>query len=115
MSQYKWSSIHFADAGAERWKSTLSGAIKAQNLTNSADAKVLIHDAVRPLVSKDILINCINKLDLYDAIDVAIPATDTIIEIDADDKIINQIPDRKNGQTPQGFKLVQLRYFWKLQ
>ena len=113
-SQYKWSSIHFADAGAERWKSTLSGAIKAQNLTNSADAKVLIHDAVRPLVSKDILINCINKLDLYDAIDVAIPATDTIIEIDADDKIINQIPDRRklyNGQTPQGFKLVQLRYF----
>ena len=94
------------------------GAIKAQNLTNSADAKVLIHDAVRPLVSKDILINCINKLDLYDAIDVAIPATDTIIEIDADDKIINQIPTEKNcimAKLLKDLSLCSCDIFWKLQ
>ena len=40
-SQYKWSSIHFADINVRDEKSTLSGAIKAQEkncLTNSADA-----------------------------------------------------------------------------
>jgi len=46
-------------------------------------------------------------LDEYDAVDVAIPVTDTIIEIDEKNNTIINIPKRDNlrrGQTPQGFR-----------
>lgn len=110
----KWRAVHFADAGSERWQSTLNGTIKAQNLMNSNDAKVLIHDAVRPMLSDRIINECIECLESYDCIDVAIPATDTIVEFDKQNNSIKNIPVRDNlfyGQTPQGFRLVQLRYF----
>jgi len=66
---------------------------------------VLIHDAVRPLVTKDIITNIIKALDKHHAIDVVIPAVDTIVI--SDGKKILRIPDRKylyHGQTPQGFR-----------
>ena len=46
------------------------------------DYKVLFHDAVRPLVSPRIITECFEALDNYDAVDVAIPSADTIIEVD---------------------------------
>lgn len=67
---------------------------------------VLIHDSVRPFLSNKIIANCIDALKKYDAVDVAIQASDTIIKVDTD-KIIESIPDRKfmmRGQTPQCFK-----------
>jgi len=68
---------------------------------------VLIHDAVRPFISKEIIDEIIEKLNDYSAIDVAIPSPDTIIKVD-DKNIIKDIPERKylrRGQTPQAFKL----------
>jgi 2-C-methyl-D-erythritol 4-phosphate cytidylyltransferase len=68
--------------------------------------KVLIHDAVRPFVSNEIITKTINALDSHSAVDVAIPTADTIIKID-DEYFISEIPVRKylfRGQTPQGFK-----------
>lgn len=75
------------------------------NAVPENDAKILIHDAVRPFISNDIINECISSLDKYDAIDVAIPATDTIIRTNAKNCIEN-IPERKymmQGQTPQAF------------
>ncbi|MEM4677299.1 MAG: 2-C-methyl-D-erythritol 4-phosphate cytidylyltransferase [Candidatus Korarchaeota archaeon] len=66
---------------------------------------ILIHDAVRPFVSEEIINNVIKALEKFDAVDTAIPVTDTIIE--AKEKIIVNIPKRDylyRGQTPQGFK-----------
>ncbi len=88
--------------GKERYHSSLS-AIKAYE---GADVNLIFHDAVRPLVSQRILNDVINALLEYDAIDVAMPATDTIIEVKGD--FINNIPDRsklQRGQTPQAFKI----------
>ena len=67
---------------------------------------MLLHDAVRPLITHLIITESIHALDDYDAIDVAIPASDTIIE--TLDGVITSIPNRENlrrGQTPQGFRL----------
>ena len=71
------------------------------------DANVIIHDCARPFLSKRTIKDCIEALKKYDAIDVAIPTTDTIIEVD-EKNIIKNIPVRANlrrGQTPQCFKL----------
>ncbi|HET7385991.1 MAG TPA: bifunctional cytidylyltransferase/SDR family oxidoreductase [Nocardioidaceae bacterium] len=67
--------------------------------------KVLLHDAVRPLLSPRIITECFDALDHFDAVDVAIPSADTIIEVDQDDTITS-IPPRaalRRGQTPQAF------------
>lgn len=88
--------------GKERYHSSLS-AIAAY--TNDDD-NLIFHDAVRPLVNDRIIDDCIEALDTYKAVDVAVKATDTIIQVDGDDCISN-IPPRaelRNGQTPQCFK-----------
>ncbi|MGC4112784.1 MAG: bifunctional cytidylyltransferase/SDR family oxidoreductase [Nocardioides sp.] len=76
------------------------------------DCPVLFHDAVRPLVSARIITECFQALERYDAVDVAIPSADTIIEVDPDTDTIRAIPRRANlrrGQTPQAFRSSVLR------
>lgn len=88
--------------GKERYHSSLS-AIAAY--TDDRD-NLIFHDSVRPLVNDRIIKDCIKALEKYDAVDVAIKATDTIIQID-DNNCIDCIPNRtilRNGQTPQCFK-----------
>lgn len=81
------------------------------NAIEDSEAKIILHDAVRPLVDQRIIDDCVKELDVYDAVDVVIPSSDTIVEVDSDG-IITNIPDRsqlRRGQTPQGFKISVLR------
>ena len=88
--------------GKERYHSSLS-AIEAYSKN---DDILLFHDAVRPLVNDRIINDCIDAMKQYNAVDVAIKATDTMIEVNSDN-CIEYIPDRaklRNGQTPQCFR-----------
>lgn len=93
--------------GKDRRESSYIGI----NAITEENAKVLIHDAVRPFVSDTIIKNCLQKLDKYHAVDVATASPDTIIESD-DNNIIKSIPLRKyfkKGQTPQAFDLKTIK------
>lgn len=88
--------------GNERYESSLA----AINAYDGKSANLIFHDAVRPFVSNKIIDSVIEALKHYNCVDVAIPATDTIIEIK--DGIISNIPPRHlmmQGQTPQAFKI----------
>lgn len=88
--------------GKERYDSSLA-AIRAYA---ADDCCLLLHDAVRPAVSQRIINDCIEALQSYDAVDVAIPATDTIIRVD-NKECICDIPPRaalRQCQTPQCFR-----------
>lgn len=88
--------------GKERYDSSLS-AIRAYS---GRDVNLIFHDAVRPLVSQRIIDDVAAALTEHEAIDVVLPAVDTIIE--AEDGHIASIPDRSRlmrGQTPQAFRL----------
>lgn len=88
--------------GKERYESSLS----AINSYDDDNCNLIFHDAVRPLVNNRIINDCIFALSKYDAVDVAINATDTIIKID-NNNCIENIPQRfklRCGQTPQCFK-----------
>jgi 2-C-methyl-D-erythritol 4-phosphate cytidylyltransferase len=77
---------------------------------------VLTHDAVRPFVSDHLITAVLDALEDHDAVDVAIPSADTIIQTD-DDGLIEAIPERRHlrrGQTPQGFKLDLIRKAYEL-
>lgn len=80
------------------------------NSITDEEANVIIHDCARPFLTENIIINCIEALKKYDAVDVAIPSADTIIKVS--DKIIDSIPNRNElmrGQTPQCFKLSLIK------
>ena len=88
--------------GKERYDSSLA----AINAYTDNDDNLLFHDAVRPLITERIIDDCIKALQQYNAVDVAVKTTDTIIQVNTT-QCINNIPNRNelyNGQTPQGFK-----------
>lgn len=104
--------------GYDKVTSILEGAETRNGTTLRAlaalpdDCPVLFHDAVRPLVSERIITECFEALEQYDAVDVAIPSADTIIEVDPETDTIRDIPKRANlrrGQTPQAFRSSVLR------
>ena len=99
--------------GKERYHSSLAAINAYDNGCN-----LIFHDAVRPLVNNRIIDDCIEALETYEAIDVAIPTTDTIIR--SKDNFIDSIPPRaelRNGQTPQCFrrKIIKQAYDLALQ
>ena len=98
---------HILPGGRERYHSTLA----ALQVCTDPDEHLLIHDAVRPYVSHAIIDRCLAALTSYDAIGVAMPSTDTIVRVDADDIITQSLPrsELRNMQTPQGFRQGTLR------
>jgi len=87
--------------GKTRQESSLN-AIKSINFDNNDI--LLLHDAARPFITKEIIKNSIEFTKEYGASAVYVPAIDTITEIN--NNIVTNIPDRKNlfyAQTPQSF------------
>lgn len=101
----KWNKVKkILNGGQERYESSLA-AIDAYS--DQPDCALIFHDAVRPLISNTIIDGIVEALKTYNAIDVAVPATDTIIQVDKDGQVIERIPDRRflrRGQTPQAFR-----------
>jgi len=92
--------------GSSRQASTLQG-LKA--LAERNPHNVIIHDAARPFISGQIIHDVVDALVKCEAVDVAIPTTDTII-VERDGYIQN-IPPRLHimrGQTPQAFRYASL-------
>jgi 2-C-methyl-D-erythritol 4-phosphate cytidylyltransferase len=92
--------------GAERYESSLAAVRAYEPESRAADLRLLFHDAVRPLISQNIITKVIQALDYYEAVDVALPVPDTVIVADPAANTITDIADRRLirlGQTPQGF------------
>ena len=108
----KWRKVKkILKGGKERYDSSLS-AIRAYG---QREVNLIFHDAVRPLLSQRVLDDVIDALGNYEAIDVAVPSADTIIEVEGD--FISNIPDRsrlRRGQTPQAFDIRVIRTAYEL-
>jgi len=93
----------------------LSSLAAINSMNDEDNVNVIFHDAVRPLISQKILNDVITALDTYQAVDVAVPSADTIIEVD--NNIIEGIPDRdkfRKGQTPQAFYLPVIKKAYQI-
>jgi len=79
------------------------------------DAKVLFHDAARPLVDQPTIARCIAALDHVDAAGVVVPTADTIVEVA--DGVMQRVLPRETlarCQTPQGFRLSVIAAAYQL-
>ncbi len=99
--------------GGETRNDTLENAVTfVENNCNVDDNTILVtHDAVRPFLTHRIITENVEMAQKYGATDTVIPATDTIVE-SVDGKLISNIPNRSDmyqGQTPQSFRVKELR------
>ena len=95
--------------GSTRFQSMVNGYNKICHKSEN----ILIHDAARPLVSNEIIDNCIDYLDSYDAACPYIDIIDSIVS--KNNKSVNYLnrDEIKKIQTPQGFKRDILKIFSK--
>ncbi len=95
--------------GAGTRNDTTAAALAA---LGEEECNVLLHDAVRPLVSQTIIAANVEALQTHLAVDTAIPSADTVISVDAVDGNISDVLPRhllRRGQTPQSFRLSTIR------
>lgn len=88
--------------GKERYDSSLA----AINAYTRDDDRLFLHDCVRAGVSQSIIDDCARKLEEFEAVEVGVEPTDTVVAIDNDGCIVD-IPVRsmlRNAQTPQCFR-----------
>lgn len=81
-----------------------SGRLGLESLAEHPPAKVLIHDAARPLAGHDVISSVIAALNQQDAVLPVVPVVDTLKRVD-DQQVIETV-DRQGlfrAQTPQGF------------
>ena len=90
--------------GKERFDSSLAAV---HHFSNNPDLVMLFHDAARPLLSARIISDTLKAMETFNAVDVAIPAVDTIVQCDAAGTIMESVQNRNllwRMQTPQGFR-----------
>lgn len=98
----KWVEKGMIPGGKTRQESSFLGLQGFRELPDI----VLIHDAVRPFVSKEILEENIRMAIKYGAVDTCIPTADTLV-YSPNGKMVEKIPKRSSylrGQTPQTFQ-----------
>ena len=100
--------------GAGTRNDTTRAAIEA---LGADECNVIIHDAVRPLISQTIISANVDALTDYHAVDTAIPSADTIIQVGTEGTSIAEVLPRsllRRGQTPQSFRLSTLREAYEI-
>lgn len=116
------------DGGYHKVSRILEGAGTRNDTTQAAldsigdtECNVILHDAVRPLLSASIIEANVAALNDFAAVDTAIPSADTIIQVGettgAAPAVISDILPRselRRGQTPQSFRLSTLQKAYAL-
>lgn len=99
----RYSKILAIVAGGQTRQDSSRQALNALNC--SENDIILIHDAARPFIREQIILDAISVAAKDGACGIYIPVTDTVTEIQ--NGHITDIPERKNlysAQTPQAFK-----------
>ena len=73
--------------GETRQKSIYNGLKKCVEDSNSVDDKVIIHDAVRPMVTVELIEECLKNVGEYDGCMPVLPLNDTIYYSDNGEEI----------------------------
>ena len=95
--------------GANGQESIRNGVFELEKHCKAEDI-VLVHDAIRPMVSAEIISDCIVKTKKHGCAIATIPCAEAMLQTDDGEISSGSYPrDRlKRTQTPQGFKLGEL-------
>lgn len=96
--------------GGDCGQASIYHGLEEAERNHTSDDIVLIHDAIRPMVSEEIISDCINKTAEYGSAIASIPCAEAML-VSENQKNSCQIFDRNNlkrTQTPQGFRVGKL-------
>ena len=99
--------LGFSAPGQNRALSILNGLRGIRNVCPE-DTIVIVHYAVRPLVSVETLEACINACSQHDGAMPVLPMTDTVYYSDTSGSRVERLLDRSRiyaGQAPEAFRL----------
>lgn len=108
--QYKITKLkHIIPAGSVGQESIKNGIFELAK-HYSEDSVVLIHDAIRPNLSKDIISDCLSSIETKGFTVVVVPCNEAMMETYDFESSEKSFPrdNLKRTQTPQGAKLGQL-------
>ncbi len=108
--QFNITKLKWITTGGCNGQESIHNGIELLRMNSKADDMVLIHDAIRPMVSQEIISDCISKCNLQGSAITVIPCVEAVLysenHVDAEQSI-----DRSNlmrTQTPQAFFLSKL-------
>lgn len=99
--------LGFAQPGAARQLSIYSGLKKLEQVCPDTD-RVIVHDAVRPLVSLDLIKRCMDGLDQAEGVMPVLTVKDTCYQSLDGEKITSLLPRSQlfAGQAPEAFRFL---------
>ena len=105
--QFNITKLEHIFLGGDSGQASIRNGVFGLEKIFSSDDIVLIHDAIRPMVSADIISDCIVKTKKYGNAITVIPCAEAMMQTEDGIKSVGSYPrDRlKRTQTPQGFKL----------
>jgi 2-C-methyl-D-erythritol 4-phosphate cytidylyltransferase len=91
------------EGGEERFQSIQNG------LTVCSGDLILVHDAVRPLVSSEVILNCVQTAEVTGAAIPVLPVKFSLRQITFDESVAVNRSEFREVQTPQVFKVNVLK------
>ena len=108
VTRHRFSKVNKIVAGGERRQDSVRHGLSA--IDGDPDL-VLVHDAVRPFLTRAMITGVLEQAAKHEAAVVAIPMRDTVKQVGTD-RLIECTVDRRSlwlAQTPQAFRLALLR------
>ena len=105
--QYRISKLKHIIPGGENGQGSIRNGVFELEKHYSPDDLVLIHDAIRPMVSQDIISGCIATTREHGSAIVTVPCQEAMLETEDKLSTHSSYPreNLKRTQTPQGFPL----------
>ncbi len=104
---------HVVSGGEVGFDSIYNGVLEAKR-HYADDDLILVHDAIRPMVSQEIISDCIIQCKKYGSAVAAVPCNTAVLRYIGEEKACSdEVVDRRilaMTQTPQGFTLGKLMW-----
>ena len=108
--QFNITKLKYIIPGGDNGQSSIRNGVCELEKSHSADDIVLIHDAIRPMVSDEIITDCIENTEKYGSAVTIIPCAEAMMQTEDGEVSTGSYPrDKlKRTQTPQGFRLGRI-------
>ena len=111
LEKYYISKVKWIVPGGETGQGSIYCGLSAIKNTVPDDSVILIHDGVRPLITQQLISDCIASVIAYGNAITVTPEVETLVSIDTNDNKIIGITDRSkcfHAKAPQCFRFTDI-------
>lgn len=108
--QFNITKLKYVVSGGENGQASIRNGVYELEKHHKAEDIVLIHDAIRPMVSAEIISDCIVTTKKYGCAITVIPCAEAMLQTENGEKSIGSYPrdNLKRTQTPQAFPIKKI-------